>query len=212
MNWARLFERAAEFDVEVDAVRDALARRRDAVDSSDDERRQESADGNAASGTKAIDPPTDPSPARIVADADVLAADVLVGGAARAALENPWRHSFVALVASDELLSDAEATIAAAATTGLASDWRTVVEEWREPVAHPAGDHPGLASAYRGGAMHLLSFDEGLTSARAGAAFQGRVPVSVREPRAFATLFDAESLYAEVVGGEYPGPDRPPRA
>ncbi|ERH12524.1 MAG: hypothetical protein J07HB67_01544 [halophilic archaeon J07HB67] len=36
--------------------------------------------------------------------------------------------------------------------------------------------------------------------------------MSVREPRAFATLFDPESLYPAVVGGEYPGPDRDPRA
>jgi hypothetical protein len=86
------------------------------------------------------------------------------------------------------------------------------MEAWREPVDHPAGDHPGLASAYRGGAMHLLSFDERLRGAKVGASLQGHVPLSVRHPRAFETLFDAESLYREVVGGTYPGPDRDPRA
>jgi hypothetical protein len=35
--------------------------------------------------------------------------------------------------------------------------------------------------------------------------------VSVRPPAAFVALFDAESLYEAVVGGEYPGPDRDPR-
>ncbi|WP_380678416.1 DUF7384 family protein [Salinigranum sp. GCM10025319] len=155
---------------------------------------------------------TDPSPARVVADADVLAADLLVGGPSRAALDHLRRHSWTTLVASDALLDDAEAVVERAADASLAADWRERVEAWREPVDHPDGDHPGLASAYRGGAMHLLSFDDRLASPQAGAALQGRVPLSVRHPHAFATLFDAESLYREVVGGAYPGPDRDPRA
>jgi hypothetical protein len=155
---------------------------------------------------------TEPSPARVVADSDVLAADLLVGGPSRRALDHLRRHSWVTLVASDDLLDDAETTIATFADDALASDWRDRVEAWREPVDHPDADHPGLASAYRGGAMHLLSFDERLGSARAGAALQGHVPLSVRHPRAFATLFDAASLYADIVGGSYPGPDRDPRA
>ncbi|WP_136600878.1 DUF7384 family protein [Salinigranum halophilum] len=154
---------------------------------------------------------TDASPARVVADADVLAADLLVGGASRAALDHVRRHSWMTLVASDALLNDAAAVITRLADAALASDWRARCAAWREPVDHPTGDHPGLASAYRGGAMHLLSFDERLGSARAGASLQGHVPLSVRPPQAFATLFDAESLYLEVVGGDYPGPDCDPR-
>ena len=154
---------------------------------------------------------TEPSPARIVADSDVLAADLLVGGPARRALDHLRRHSWLTLVASDRLLDDAAAAVTKLATESLAADWRDRVEAWREPVDHPDADHPGLASAYRGGAMHLLSFDERLNSARTGASLQGYVPLSVRHPRAFATLFDAESLYEEVVGGSYPGPDRDPR-
>jgi hypothetical protein len=154
---------------------------------------------------------TEPSPARIVADSDVLAADLLVDGPARRALDHLRRHSWLTLVASDRLLDDAAAAVTKLATESLAADWRDRVEAWREPVDHPDADHPGLASAYRGGAMHLLSFDERLNSARTGASLQGYVPLSVRHPRAFATLFDAESLYEEVVGGSYPGPDRDPR-
>ncbi len=60
--------------------------------------------------------------------------------------------------------------------------------------------------------MHVLSFDERLTAPGAGAGLNDRFPVSVREPRAFATLFDAEKLYPEVGDGNYPGPDRDPRA
>lgn len=153
----------------------------------------------------------EPSPARVVADADVLAADLLVGGAAREALDHLRGHSWTTLVASDPLLSDAEAVIAALADASLAADWRERVDAWREAVDHPAGDHPALASAYRGGAMHVLSFDERLTGAGTAVGLRDRFPVSVREPAAFAALFDAESLHADVVGGEYPGPDRDPR-
>ena len=155
--------------------------------------------------------PSEPSPARVVADADVLAADLLVDGPAREALDALRRHSWTTLVASDPLLADAEAVIAEVADPRRAADWRGKLAEWRESVDHPAGDHPALASAYHGGAMHLLSFDEDLTSVAAGAGLRGRVPVSVRDPRAFAAVFDAERLYPEAVGGAYPGPDRDPR-
>ena len=153
----------------------------------------------------------DPSPARVVADADVLAADLLVGGPARAALDHVREHSWITLVASDPLLDDAVAVVEALGDADLARDWRIRAERACERVAHPADDHPALASAYRGGAMHLLTFDDSLLSASAGAALRGRVETSPRHPRAFATLFDAASLYREVVGGEYPGPDRDPR-
>lgn len=153
----------------------------------------------------------EPSPARVVADADVLAADLLVGGSAREALDELRRHSWTTLVASDALLDDAEAVIATVADGSLASEWRERIDEWREPVDHPEGDHPALASAYRGGAMQVLSFDDQLTSAQTGASLKGRTEMSVREPDAFTTVFDAERLYPEVIGGEYPGPDRDPR-
>ncbi|MFC7140139.1 hypothetical protein ACFQMA_09880 [Halosimplex aquaticum] len=155
---------------------------------------------------------TDASPARIVADADVLAADLLVGGDAREALDHVRSHSWVTLVASDALLDDAEAVVADLADADLAADWRDRIEGLREPVDQPAGDHPALASALHGGAMHVLTFEERLQSAEAGAAIRGRVETSVKHPKAFATLFDAESLYEAVEGGEYPGPDRDPRA
>jgi hypothetical protein len=155
---------------------------------------------------------TEASPARVVADADVLAADLLVGGDAREALDHVRSHSWVTLVASDPLLDDAEAVVADLADPDLAADWRDRVEALREPVDHPDGDHPALASALHGGAMHVLSFDEDLQSAAAGAAIRGRVEASVRSPRAFAAVFDPESLYEAVEGGEYPGPDRDPRA
>lgn len=154
---------------------------------------------------------SDPSPARVVADADVLAADLLVGGASRRALDMLRSHSWTTLIASDPLLTDTVKTITRIHSEELATAWRDRVERWREPVEHPAGDHPALASAYRGGAMHVLSLDPSVTTADAATQFRDQFPVSVREPAAFAAIFDPERLYPSVVGDEYPGPDRDPR-
>jgi hypothetical protein len=169
------------------------------------------ADAETTGGSGADGRRPDPSPARVVADADVLVADLVGVEAARAALDGLRAHSWTTLVASDRLVADATAVVAAVADRTLAADWRRRLAAWREPVDHPAGDHPALASAYRGGAMHLLSYDDRLTGPRTAANLQGRIPLSVRDPAAFAALFDADSLYREVVGGEYPGPDRDPR-
>ena len=154
---------------------------------------------------------TDPDPARVVADADVLAADLLSGGSVREALDHVRAHSWVDLIASDPLLDDGAAVIASLADERLATDWRERAERERIPVEHAAGDHPALASAYEGNAAHVLSFDDGLTSAGANLSLQSYVQVSVRTPAAFAALFDPAALYEAVEGGEYPGPDRDPR-
>jgi hypothetical protein len=153
-----------------------------------------------------------PDPARVVADADVLAADLLVGGEPRQALDVVRGHSWIDLVASDALLSDAEAVIARLADDALASDWRERIERERIAVDQPEGDHPGLASAHHGDAAHLLSLDATLSGADAGVALRDHVSVSVREPAAFLSVFDPARLYPSAVGGEYPGPDRDPRA
>lgn len=150
-------------------------------------------------------------PASVAADADVLAADLLVGGDARDALDHVRAHSWVELVASDPLVEDAAALIERFATAELAAAWRERFEAARVRVEHPPDDHPALASAYRGRAAHVLSFDEGLGSVQTGAALAGHVPVSVRHPNAFATVFDPESLYEALHDGAYPGPDRDPR-
>ncbi len=154
-----------------------------------------------------------PDPTRVVADADVLAADLLVGGDARAALDHVREHSWVELVASDELLAETERLVASLADEELAAAHRERLEAERVRVEQPAEDHPALASAYQGNAAHLLSYDERLGSAKAGLTLQPRVSLSIRPPDAFTTLFDPESLYQTVEGhdGAYPGPDRDPR-
>ena len=213
MTFGDLFERATPYDVDEDAVRAALDDRRSSTASAtSDGETADGEDGDASGGKSLSSPDCDPSPARVVADADVLAADLLVGGPSREALDALRSHAWTTLVASDPLLDDAEAVIATLSDATLAGDWRETVEMWRAPVTHPAGDHPALGSAYRGAAMQVVSLDPTLTGPRAAAGLRDRLPVSIREPRAFATVFSPENLYPEAVGGVYPGPDRDPRS
>lgn len=153
-----------------------------------------------------------PNPARLVADADVLAADVFVDGDARRALDHVREHSWVELVATEELLDDAAYVVATLGDDELANAWRERIEELVELVDQQSGDHPGLAAAHHGNAAHLLSFDDGLRTADVGMKVKARTDVSIKHPAGFATLFSPESLYDAVVGGEYPGPDCDPRA
>jgi predicted nucleic acid-binding protein len=226
MTWATLFERAASAatDVSVETIEAELAARRRGegppAESGDPDSSAEAFDDSTGpppdDGDGDSVPPTGssgrPDPARVVADADVLAADLLIGGDARRALDQVRAHRWVDLVASDPLLDDATAVVAVLAADELASDWRDRLERGRVAVPQPPGDHPGLASAAAGGAAHLLTFDEDLSSVGANLSIQTHLAVSIRTPHAFSTLFDPERLYPTVVGGEYPGPDADPRA
>jgi len=149
---------------------------------------------------------------RVVADADVLAADLFVGGPAREALDHVRRHTWLTLLASAPLLDDAAAVVADLGDEQLAADWREQIEGLCESVDHPPGDHPALASAYRGDAGHLLTFEEELTSTATNSAMQPYANLSIRPPDAFARLFDPEGLYEHIHSEPYPGPDRDPRA
>jgi predicted nucleic acid-binding protein len=149
--------------------------------------------------------------ARLVADADVLAADLLVGGQAREAVDHARRHSWVELLASDPLLDDAEAVVADLASERLAADWRERLERECRLVEHPDGDHPALAAAYRGDAAHLLTFDDNLTGVHTNLSIQPHLSLSVRSPASFARLFDPERVYGSLYDDPYPGPDRDPR-
>lgn len=197
MSWAMLFERAPD-RITLDDIQTALSEHRAGRSGTDSE-------------TSTASEPPEPSPTRVVVDADVLAADICLDGPARAVLGDLYRQSWMTLVASDQLLADAEAVIETVATEALATEWRDQITAWRQPVDHPSEDHPALGSAYRGGAMHVLSFDEALTSSAAGATLNNYVSVSVRQPDAFQLLFDPASLYATEHDGQYPGPDRPSR-
>lgn len=153
----------------------------------------------------------DPEPTRIVADADVLAADLLVGGRCRAAIDVIRSHSWLELVATESLLDDASAVIEALSDRELATDWREKIEALVTIVDQPTGDHPALAAAYRGDAMHVLSLDERLRSAKAGANLKGILDVSIRSPDAFLAVVDPRTIYELAFEGPYPGPDLDPR-
>lgn len=155
---------------------------------------------------------SDPDPTRVVADVDVLAADLLAGGDAREAIDHVRRHSWMTLVASPHLLNDAEAVIARIASDDLASDWRQKIETLAELVDHPPGDHPALATAYHGNAAHVLTYDEALLTTKANTSTKRFVETSFKPPGGFARLFDPERLYPLVSDDPYPGPDRDPRA
>jgi hypothetical protein len=214
VHWGDLFARHATERTVAD-VRTALERRRAAA-SGDEGSETGAADGSdrgrASTGGDHGDGGDDePRIDRIVADADVLAADLLVGGEARTALDAVRRHSWLTLVATRQLLADARAVIADLADPALASAWHALATDRIVLVEQPSGDHPALAAAYQGRAMHVLSYDPALTSAAAGMALRDRAPISVREPQAFLAVFDPERVYPTVVEGEYPGPDRDPR-
>ncbi|WP_122090256.1 DUF7384 family protein [Halalkalicoccus subterraneus] len=154
---------------------------------------------------------SEPDPTRIIADADVLAADLLAGGSAREAMDRVRSHSWLTLVATEPLFDDAQRIIAELADADLALAWRTTIETLAQVVDQPPDDHPALAAAYRGDAAQVLSFDEALASAETGAKLRPHVATSVRSPDAFLTVFDPERLYPAVEDGSYPGPDRDPR-
>lgn len=151
-------------------------------------------------------------PTRVVADADVLMADLLVGGPSRRALDHVRRHSWMTLIVSGPLLDDAESGIGRLSDPEFAADWRTRVAALATTVEHPAGDHPALGCVRAAAAAHLLSLNPELTGAATNRSLQRWVDVSVRSPDAFDRLFDPSSLYEVAVGGEYPGPDRDPRS
>ena len=148
---------------------------------------------------------------RIVADADVLAADVLVGGTARSAVDVIRGHSWLELVVTEPVVDDAVAIIEPLSDGELAADWRDTIERVATIVEQPEGDHPALAAAYRGNAMHVVSLDERLLSAKSGAALKGALEVSVRSPDAFLAVVDPETIYELVFEEPYPGPDLDPR-
>lgn len=153
-----------------------------------------------------------PDPARLVAGADVLAADLLVGRAAREALDAVRSHSWLTLVVSVPLLDDAEAVVADLADEELAADWRARIGERAEFVDHPEGDHPALACAYHGEAAHVLTYEDDLLTTKANATLKRFVTTSFKTPDAFTTVFDAEQLYPALFDEPYPGPDAYPRA
>lgn len=154
--------------------------------------------------------PKTPDPTRLVADADVLAADLFINGVAREALSRVRTHSWLQLVASEPLLEDATGVIAHLGDRDLADAWYSLIEAECHLVEHPEGDHPALASAYGANAGQLLTYDDTLTSAQTGISMRRAMPISIRTPDAFVTTVEIADLYEANVGETYPGPDGDP--
>lgn len=153
----------------------------------------------------------EPDPTRIVADVDVLAVDLLVGGDAREALDLIRAHSWLSLLLSEALLDEAVAIIGDVAGTDLARQWRERVTAEAEMIEEVGNGHPALELADAGEAATVLSLNPRLQSAAAGAAIRPQVATSVKSPDAFVRLLDPGSLYETVRDAPYPGTDRDPR-
>ena len=164
-----------------------------------------------ASGSAAVSDRHEPDPTRIVADSDVLVADLLVGGPSRDVMDVLRSHSWLEPIATEPLLAAAEAVIASLADATLAGEWRATAEDLLSVVEQPAGDRPALAAAYRGNASQIVTLDDRLRSASTGANLRGLFEVSVRSPEAFLSVVDPEPLYELAFDASYPGPDRPRR-
>lgn len=153
-----------------------------------------------------------PDPTTIAADADVLAADVFLDGPAREVLDAVRAHDWLTLVATPQLLDDAEDVIHALGDEALARDWRAKVENIVDLVDQPDGDHPALAAASHGDAAHLVTTDGRLTTMQTNATLKPRLETSIKTPDALARLLDPQSLYDALHDQPYPGPDHDPRA
>lgn len=153
-----------------------------------------------------------PDPTRIVADADVLTAEVFIDGTARMAMDRIRRHSWLELIASEAILDETASIIARLGDQALADEWYALIEPECHIVEHPRRDNPALGSAYAGSAGHLLTYDETLTSAKTGVQMRRAMPISVRTPDAFVRTVAIDVLYEANVGDTYPGPDVEPRA
>ncbi len=154
---------------------------------------------------------TEPDPTAVVADADVLAADLFVGGPARAALDLVRAHAWFDLIATTALLDETEELIAGLSDGDLAAAWRDHLEAEATIVEPTAAGHPALVAAASGEAATVLSFDQDLQSASVGAAIRTRLATSIKDPGAFARMTDPASLYEAIEDESYSGTDRDPR-
>lgn len=135
-----------------------------------------------------------PDPTHVVPDVDVLAADLLVGGPSREAMELLRSHDVLTLVTSDALATATRRLIATLTDESLATDWERRFLSDATVVTPTIDGHPALAAAKAGNAATVLSLDATLQSAAAGVAIRPHVDTSVKAPAAFCRLLDAETL------------------
>lgn len=135
-----------------------------------------------------------PDPTRVVADTDVLAADLLVGGSAREAIDMIRTHDFLSLITTDTILLETHRIIETLTEKGLADDWLSRARR-DFPVVEPDGSgQPAIEAAAASNAATVLSLEERLLSTQAGLTIRDHVATSVRSPRAFVAMVDPAAL------------------
>ena len=154
-----------------------------------------------------------PDPRCIVADVDVLVADLFIGKASREALDILRAHDWLTLIATDELITEATVIIEELSSAELASQWESRFRREAVVVEPVLQGNAALVAAAAGNAATVLSLDERLQSSAAGTAIRSHLATSVKSPHAFNRLLDPEQYYVATGGepGGYTGPDRDPR-
>tara|TARA_B110000263_G_C14901456_1_gene326305 strand:+ start:108 stop:518 length:411 start_codon:yes stop_codon:yes gene_type:complete len=126
---------------------------------------------------------------RVVSDSDVLVMDVMTECPSRNAMDIIRASKQIELIASKELLDEAETAICLLSSKELSKKWRDRIEMDCEIVDQIEGDNSALSSAYFGRARHIVSCDSRLTSSKAGVIIKNRFEVSIKRPHAFVNLF-----------------------
>lgn len=139
-----------------------------------------------------------PDPTAVVADIDVIGADLFVGGDAREALDLVRNHDWMTWVLTPELREQAMAVIATLSDPDLAEDWGKRIDKDGTLVEPPGdiGGHPALVAAAAGGAASVLTYDGTLQGANTGLAIRQHVATSVKSPAAFVSQVDPAALRA----------------
>lgn len=210
MSWSDLFDAATVYDRTESDIRTALKRQRQTHSGSSNE--ETKSDRSPVAKSDETELTADPM-TRVVADAGVLASDILLDGSARAAMDLVRSHDWLGILASEPLLADGAAILRDLTDDSITKQWHDEIRSLVTAMEHPEGDHPAIATAAAGDARHVLSLDPELQSAETGVAIRrnATVETSVRSPAAFVRLFDPADIYEAVYGSSYPGPDQDPR-
>lgn len=135
-----------------------------------------------------------PDPMRVVADVDVLAADVFLDGSARAAVSLIRESPDLTLVVTDDLLTEARDLIADFTDDSVAAAWERCARTDFHVVDPSSSGHPALVAAEAGDAATVLTHDEQFQTASAGVAIRTYVETSVKSPEAFVALVERSSF------------------
>jgi hypothetical protein len=170
--------------------------------------------GRLLAAAEAVEPPveaptpvaTDRSIARVALDLRVVVDDLCGVGASHEVGERLRAHGWIEPVIAASTAARIRGALATTVGAAAAAAWAATTERMHI-ISVPAGDHPALGAAYRGGARHLVTEDPAVLTPEAGATLGPRVGLSARPPGAFLQLYDPADAYAALFDDAYPGPD-----